>query len=266
MHPHLFRSLSLGEGCRALHPSNEWQSYIAHLSARTPLACLTDSRHADDLIRSALLKTLKRSPRLPLAPSNALSLSALPFLGAQCLVSLSNGLAAYATPFYTTLSIQKKPPPGSAAEPIRAPVARSIFRRYRARASCGTADCMRDAELWMACTYSRRSPSCSTRTCQTRSLATCSAPLSHLLARRLSHSARTRHRFCRASSQCSMRPRRCQRPVSFEGLMFGPAGPTVAGQPQPPRPSARNLGCLRALVLRPAVARSTCADQKSRFF
>ncbi len=178
-------------------------------------------------------------------------------LGAQCLVSLSDGLAGYAIPLYSTFAIQK-PLPGS-AETVRAPGAldpSTLPPTEPARAGLLTVCAMLNAG-WPALL----------------------AALSFLLNTNLSDAlfgdvlgalqslARAagclalptpRDAFLTALAKAALPPRvvaalddipptsTARSPVSLEGLTLGLAG--AGGPPQPPGLSARNLACLRALV------------------
>ncbi|KAH9013194.1 hypothetical protein EDB84DRAFT_1533406 [Lactarius hengduanensis] len=178
-------------------------------------------------------------------------------LGVQCLVSLSDGLAGYAIPLYSTLAVQK-PLPGS-AEPVRAPGAldpSTLPPTEPARAGLLTVCAMLNAG-WPALL----------------------AALSFLLNTNLSDAlfgdvlgalqalARAagclalptpRDAFLTALAKAALPPRvvaalddipqtpSTRSPVSLEGLTLGLAG--AGGPPQPPGLSARNLACLRALV------------------
>ncbi|KAH9169937.1 hypothetical protein EDB89DRAFT_1853941 [Lactarius sanguifluus] len=178
-------------------------------------------------------------------------------LGVQCLVSLSDGLAGYAIPLYSTLAVQK-PHPGS-AEPVRAPGAldpSTLPPTEPARAGLLTVCAMLNAG-WPALL----------------------AALSFLLNTNLSDAlfgdvlgalqalARAagclalptpRDAFLTALAKAALPPRvvaalddipqtpSTRSPVSLEGLTLGLAG--AGGPPQPPGLSTRNLACLRALV------------------
>ncbi|KAI9435094.1 hypothetical protein H4582DRAFT_1817945 [Lactarius indigo] len=178
-------------------------------------------------------------------------------IGVQCLVSLSDGLAGYAIPLYTTLAVQK-PLPGS-AEPVRAPGAldpSTLPQTEPARAGLLTVCAMLNAG-WPALL----------------------ASLSFLLSTNLSDAlfgdvlgalqalARAagclalptpRDAFLTSLAKAALPPRvvaalddipptpTARSPVSLEGLTLGLAG--AGGPPQPPGLSARNLACLRALV------------------
>ncbi|KAF8267460.1 hypothetical protein EI94DRAFT_1730637 [Lactarius quietus] len=178
-------------------------------------------------------------------------------LGVQCLVSLSDGLAGYAIPLYSSFAMQK--PPAGSTEPVRAPGAldpSTLPDAEPARAGLLTVCAMLNAG-WPALL----------------------AALSFLLGTNLSDAlfgdvlgalqslARAagclalptpRDAFLTALAKAALPPRvvaalddtpptpSARSPVSLEGLTLGLAG--GAGPPQPPGLSARNLACLRALV------------------